>query len=295
MSANSPRNSCSTGSAPRSRALPDPLGVERAERRRGRDLEHVTPRVIGYRRWIARDALVESVPQLEHFAEGAGYPVTRGDVGVGRCGLLEQVDLGLRKRVVGQPTDDTEPAQADRRECVTAVGCLGDLHDARDRADTEPHVAAADFAPRSMRTTPNSRSPSRHRRVITRYRGSNTRSGKTAYGNNTVPSGNIGIGRGAISVPPCVKHARLRPQRRGERFRSRAATSSYAALDRLGCRAACESTEQLDLLLDRQTRNARGCIAHTVAKARGTPANGPASRLASIRARIARGGVGSRS
>src|SRR4051794_35688084 len=46
--------------------------------------------------------------------------------------------------------------------------------------------------PRSMSTTPNRASWSRQCTTIARYRGSNTRSGKTPCGNSTVPNGNIG-------------------------------------------------------------------------------------------------------
>src|SRR5687768_14470873 len=46
--------------------------------------------------------------------------------------------------------------------------------------------------PRSMSTTPNSRSPARQRSVSVRYRGSNTWSGSTANGKRTLPKGNIG-------------------------------------------------------------------------------------------------------
>jgi len=46
--------------------------------------------------------------------------------------------------------------------------------------------------PRSISTTPNSRSPSRQSRSNWRYRSSNTWSGRIIDGTSTDPSGNIG-------------------------------------------------------------------------------------------------------
>ena len=117
-----------------------------------------------------------------------------------------RLDLGTRERVVGEPLLHPEAVGADGGEQVAAVGCARGVDDARDGADVEARVAAADLAPA---LDEHDSEPAVAARGTSRQaRGSAARRGAAAAaraGNSTVPSGNIGI---ALAITPATAPAR---------------------------------------------------------------------------------------
>ena len=142
-------------SSSRSRRSSTPVGaraallVGRPERRERRGLERAeagssaSSTVAGDRR------LAELGGEAEHPAQqrpaAAAQRLARPSPAGGSSAKSSTTARGLR--VVGQPLDDPDAADADGGQRPAAVGELGGLDDAGDGADVGAHVAAADLAP----------------------------------------------------------------------------------------------------------------------------------------------------
>src|SRR5215212_8866819 len=126
--------------------------------------------------------------------------------------------------------------------------------------------------PRSMSTTPKRPSPRRHVSASWRYRSSKRWSGRAAWGNSTVPRGNIGIGlaiRRVHSAPASsqahpndrCRSVRARPQARGRGGRLLAALAGQELREHVelagGFRELPEPTEESGEVTALAQRDAR--------------------------------------
>ena len=229
--------------------------------------------------------------------ERARTRVARFDVRARRRELVERFDLGVRERIVGQPPHDLEAgAGRQSRARSRPSGELGGLHDARDRADVEADVTAADFAaPLDEHDAELAVAveAAAHHHPIARLE--HVQRQHRVREQHAFRAGTWGARGAAMSVPPRRQQARLGAELGRERFGCASATRLVRALDDLRRPAARQTRGGGRPAVRSARRGCARCSAHTSRRHAGRPPNGPCSRLASMRARIARGGAGSRS